>query len=506
MEESCTRAARVEPEILLEARHLVKAFPGVRALDDVSIDVRRGEILGLVGENGAGKSTLMKIIGGIYHADEGELVWEGERITHSSALTAVHRGIEVVPQELSLAPALSGAENMFFGHYPSRAGRVHWKEMRREANAIAARLGLKADLRRPAGSLSPAQQRLVMIARALVRDVKLLIMDEPTVSLPEDEVDLLLGVIRKLRDDGVTVIYVSHRLEEILELTDRVTVMKDARVVETRPTPEMDKQTMMNLIVGRTFEEIFPEQGKAPEGEPLLRVRGLSRRHVRDISFDLLPGEVLGIAGLVGAGRTEVVRMIFGADRRESGTIELFGRPARIASPRDAIRRGIALLPEDRRHQGGLMQLSVAANVTLPSLPRFAWARSVVRRRLERQTVAERIAELRIATPSPRQPLKFLSGGNQQKALIAKWLTTNARIFVFDEPAIGVDVGAKREIYSLVAGLAASGAGVIVISSEIEEIVGLCQRVIVLREGRFAGELRGAEISEAAILERCFAA
>jgi ribose transport system ATP-binding protein len=365
---------------------------------------------------------------------------------------------------------------------------------------------LTADLRRPAGSLSPAQQRLVMVGRALVRDVKLLIMDEPTVSLPEDEVDLLLGVIRKLRDDGVTVIYVSHRLEEIIELTDRVTVMKDARVVDTRPTSELDKPAMMNLIVGRALEEIFPAQGEALSQEPLLRVRGLSRRHVRDISFDLLPGEVLGLAGLVGAGRTEVARMIFGADRRESGTIELYGNPARIGNPRDAIRQGLALLPEDRRNQGGLMQLSLAANVTLASLARFAWARTVLRRRLERRTVANRIVELRIATPSQRQLLKFLSGGNQQKALIAKWLTTNARIFIFDEPAVGVDIGAKREIYSLVAGLAERGAGVIVISSEMEEIVGLCQRVIVLREGRFAGELRGAEISEAAILERCFAA
>jgi ribose transport system ATP-binding protein len=336
--------------------------------------------------------------------------------------------------------------------------------------------------------------------------VKLLIMDEPTVSLPEEEVELLLGVIRKLRDDAVTVIYVSHRLDEIIELTDRVTVMKDARVVETRATAALDKATMMDLIVGRALEEIFPARGRALSDEPLLRVRNLSRRHVRDISFDLMPGEVLGLAGLVGSGRTEVVRMIFGADRREHGTIELAGAPARITSPRAAIRAGVALLPEDRRNQGGLMQLSVAANVTLPSLPRFAWGRTVIRRLLERREVAQRIQELGVATPSQRQPLKFLSGGNQQKVLIGKWLTTDARIFIFDEPAIGVDVGAKREIYALIAGLAERGAGVIVISSELEEIVGLCQRVIVLREGRFAGELTGAAISEAAILERCFAA
>jgi ABC-type sugar transport system ATPase subunit len=493
-------------DVLLETRHLTKEFPGVRALDDVSIDVRRGEILGLVGENGAGKSTLTKIIAGLYQPDGGELVWEGAPVSHASPTQATRLGIEMVPQELSLAPQLSGAENMFIGHYPSRLGRVRKREMLRRSQEIAERLGLRADLRRPAGSFSPSQQRLVMIGRALVREVKLLILDEPTVSLPEEEVDLLLGVVRKLRDDGVTVIYISHRLEEILVLTDRVTVMKDSQLVETRATSAIDKRTMMNLIVGRPLEEIFPERGHALAKEPLLRVRGLSGGNVRDISFDVFPGEVLGLAGLVGAGRTEVVRMLFGADEREAGTIELGGEAVTIGSPRDAIRLGMALLPEDRRNQGGLMQLSVATNVTLPSIRDFAWGGSVVRRRQERRAVEERIEELRIVTPSTRQPLKFLSGGNQQKTLIAKWLMTDARIFIFDEPAIGVDVGAKREIYSLVAGLAERGAGVIVISSEVEEIVGLCQRVIVLREGRFAGELAGAEISEAAILERCFAA
>lgn len=492
--------------ILLETRNVTKTFPGVRALDHVSVDVREGEILGLIGENGAGKSTLIKIIGGLYQPDGGEIVWQGEPISHSSPVQAVRLGIEVVPQELSLVPALSAAENMFVGHYPASAGRVHWREIDRSARAIAERLGLRADLRKPAGSLSPAAQRLVMVGRALARDVKLLIMDEPTVSLPEDEVELLLGVIRKLRDEGVTVIYVSHRLEEVIALTDRTTVMKDARVVATHPTSEITKQDMMRLIVGRDLDEIFPDHGAALSTQPLMRVRGLSGGRIRDVSFDLYPGEVLGLAGLVGAGRTEVVRMIFGADRRESGEVELDGDPVRIGSPRDAIRSGIALLPEDRRNQGGIVQMSVAANATLPSLRRFSWARSVLRPRAERREVAERVQELRIVTPSTKQPLKFLSGGNQQKVLIAKWLMTGSRIFIFDEPAAGIDVGAKREIYALIAGLAERGAGVIVISSELEEIVGLCQRVLVLREGRLVGELRGTEVSEGAILSLCFVA
>jgi len=491
---------------LLEVRGVSKEFPGVRALDDVSIDVREGEILGLVGENGAGKSTLIKIVGGLYQPDAGELVWRGEPVAHWSPVQAVRLGIEVVPQELSLAPMLSAGENMFIGHYPSRSGRVRWSSLHREAKEIGARLGLTADLHRPAGSLSPAQQRLVMIGRALARKARLLILDEPTVSLPEDEVGLLLDVVRKLRDDGVSVIYVSHRLEEVLELTDRTTVMKDARVVETRPTAGLDKPELMRLIVGRSLDEIFPPHGHALSAQPLLRVRGLSGGRVKDVSFDLFPGEVLGIAGLVGAGRTEVVRMLFGADKRDSGMVELDGEPLRLRSPRDAIRHGLALLPEDRRNQGGLVELSVAANVTLPSLRRFAWLRTVLRHRAEYRAVAERVAELHVATPSVRQPLKYLSGGNQQKVLIAKWLMTEARVFVFDEPAVGIDVGAKREIYGLVAELARRGAGVIVISSELEEIVGLCQRVVVLREGRPVGELHGAEVSEPAILRLCYAA
>jgi ribose transport system ATP-binding protein len=496
----------LDHDVLLETRHVRKSFPGVVALDDVSIDVRRGEILGLVGENGAGKSTLTKIIAGQYLPDAGDLIWDGRVVSHPSTAHAVRLGIEMVPQELSLAPALTAAENMFIGHYPARFGRVRWRTMLRSAQSIGERLGLTADLRKPAGALSPADQRLVMIGRALVRDVRLLIMDEPTASLPEDEVELLLGVLRKLREDGVTIIYISHRLEEILALTDRTTVMKDSRVVATQPTATLDKHELMTLIVGRELSEIFPDHGAAPTGQPLVSVRGLTAGRVRDISFDLLPGEVLGLAGLVGAGRTEVVRMLFGADPREAGTIEIDGEPVHIRSPRDAIHHGLALLPEDRRNQGGVAQLSVAANVTLPSLRRFSLGRTVLRPQAERRAVAERVTELSIVTPSTRQPLKFLSGGNQQKALIAKWLMTGARVFIFDEPTVGIDIGAKREIYALIAGLAERGAGVIVISSELEEVVGLCRRVLVLREGRIIGELTGTEVSEAAILNLCFVA
>jgi ABC-type sugar transport system ATPase subunit len=499
------RTDGVAHEVLLETRSVRKTFPGVIALDDVSIDVRRGEILGLVGENGAGKSTLTKIIAGQYLPDAGDLVWDGRVVSHTSTAQAVRLGIETVPQELSLAPALTAAENMFIGHYPARLGRVRWRTMLRSAESIGERLGLTADLRKPAGTLSPADQRLVMIGRALVREVRLLIMDEPTASLPEEEVVLLLGVLRKLREDGVTIIYISHRLEEVLALTDRTTVMKDSRVMGTRPTAMLDKHELMTLIVGRELNEIFPDRGAVPTGHPLVSVRGLSAARVRNISFDLLPGEVLGLAGLVGAGRTEVVRMLFGADPREAGTIEIDGEPVHIRSPRDAIHHGLALLPEDRRNQGGVAQLSVAANVTLPSLRRFSLGRTVLRPQAERRAVAEHVKELSIVTPSTRQPLKFLSGGNQQKALIAKWLMTGARVFIFDEPTVGIDVGAKREIYALIAGLAERGAGVIVISSELEEVLGLSHRVLVMRRGRIVADLEGEAMTEGAILAAAFA-
>jgi ribose transport system ATP-binding protein len=484
----------------------VKAFPGVRALADISIEVSEGEIHGLVGENGAGKSTLIKILGGIYQPDAGEVRWRGETVQHASPAHAIQRGIEVIPQELSLAPGLSCAENMMIANYPSRFGRVRWRALLARAREIAARLELDVDLRKPVGELSAAHQRLVMIGRALARDARLLIMDEPTVSLAQDEVDALLGVIRELRADGVTFLYVSHRLDEIIELTDRVTVMKDAHVTATLPTSELDKRRMMELIVGRPLGEYFPHQGESVGGTPLLSVRNLGRGRVRGVSFDLFPGEVLGIAGLVGSGRTEVARMIFGADRRETGTVEFEGEPLALRTPREAIRKGMAFLPEDRRHQGGVVEMPVAANITLPSLMDFALARIAVRRRAERRTAESRIAELGIVTPSPAQLLKFLSGGNQQKTLIAKWLQTKARLFIFDEPAVGIDVGAKAEIFALIAELAAQGAGVIVISSELEEIIGLCRRVVVMREGTIVGELRGAEISEAAILQLCYAA
>lgn len=495
------------PAPIVEVRGLSKSFPGVRALKEVSLAVAPGEVHGLVGENGAGKSTLLKVVAGVYAPDAGELFWEGLPLHLGSPSDAVARGIDVIPQEISLSPELSAAENMMVGHYPSRLGRVRWRQVSADARAIAEKLNLRADLSRAAAELSVAEQRLVMIGRALTRRARLLIMDEPTVALSETEVEVLADVVRELRNDGVTIVYVSHRLDEVLELTDRVTVMKDGEVVGTRPTGEVDRDTLVGMIIGRELEALFPDRDEgAGGGEPLLRVHGLSGARVRDLSFDLHRGEVLGFAGLVGSGRTRVLRMLFGADPHDAGTVELDGERVEIRSPRDAIRAGIALLPEDRRGQGAVVDMSVTENVTLPVLRRYAAGGVVIRHRQEAAAAREKVRELRVATPSVRQRLADLSGGNQQKALVAKWLMSGARVFLFDEPASGVDVGAKQEIFTLISGLAAAGAGVIVISSEVEEIVGLCHRTLVMREGRVAGELGADETTEAAILQLCFEA
>jgi ABC-type sugar transport system ATPase subunit len=501
---SSSPLATADPAPLLAATGVTKRFPGVVALDDVSLEVQAGEVHGLIGENGAGKSTLLKIVSGIYSADAGEFRVDGERVSLASPAEAARHGIEVIPQELVLAPVMSVAENILLGQYPSRGGRVRWREVRRRAEEIAARVGLRADVSTPVGELSVAGQRLTLIGRALAREARLLIMDEPTVALSEVEVEALMDVVRGLRADGVTIVYVSHRLDEVLALCDRVTVMKDGRWVATVGVSGVTKQRLVSLIVGRDLDTIYPDRSPRRDRDVRLRVRGLSGPRVRGIDFDLHRGEVLGIAGLVGSGRSRVVRMLFGAEPHDGGTIELDGAPLRIRHPRDAIRAGLAYLPEDRKAQGGILDMSVVSNMTLPVLRRFASARSVVRRRRERSAADEQIERLRVSPTDGRALMMNLSGGNQQKVLLGRWLMTGAKVFVFDEPTVGVDVGAKSEIYALIAGLAKSGASVLLVSSELEEIVGLCDRVLVMREGAIVGELVGERVTEPEILHLCF--
>ena len=473
---------------LLEVRGVSKGFPGVVALERADLTVQSGEIHGLVGENGAGKSTLLKIVAGVYSADAGEVRWEGHPVSIQVPPDAVKLGIELIPQELSLAPGLSCAENIMMGIYPARMGRVRWRDVNRRAREVADSIQLRTDVRRQAASLPAAEQRLVMIARALARQARLVIMDEPTVSLSEVEVEALKGVVRKLRADGVAVIYVSHRLDEVLELTDTVTVMKDGSVISTSPTSEVTKQVLIERIIGRAYGTQFPEIAAPTAAEPVLKVRDLSGGRVRNINFELRPGEILGLAGLVGSGRSEIVRMVFGADPRETGEIEIDGTARKITHPRHAIGHGLSLLPEDRRGRGAIVNLPIAANVSLPVVRRFSMrGTGFIHSRQEADAVRKRIERLNLRTPSVQRPLQFLSGGNQQKALIAKWEMSDSRVFMFDEPTVGVDVGAKQEIYALIAELAAGGAGVIVISSEMEEVVGPLQP----RVGHARGAVRG---------------
>jgi ribose transport system ATP-binding protein len=494
----------VKTDEIIALRGINKRFPGVLALDDVSLAIRRGEVHGMVGENGAGKSTLLKIVAGLYSADQGEVVVDGEPVELSSPADALALGIEVIPQELVLAPELSVAENILLGEFPSTFGRIRWGAVHERARAITERLGLKADVETPAGQLSVAGQRLTLIARALARDARLLIMDEPSVALSETELTVLFDVVRSLRRDGVTVVYVSHRLDEVLELSDRVTVMKDGRLVGTEDVGAVDKQKLVSMIVGRDLDDVYPDRAEGARREVVMSVRGLSGDRVQDISFDLHRGEILSLAGLVGAGRSRVVRMLFGAEPVHSGTIEIDGKPVRIRHPRDAIAAGLAYLPEDRHAEGGMLGMSVLANMTLPILSRFAVGRSLVRRRRERAAAEEHIKRLNVTPPSADHLMRNLSGGNQQKVLLARWLMSGARIFVFDEPTVGVDVGARHEIYQLITGLAESGASVVIVSSELEEVVGLCDRVLVMREGQIVGELTGGRLTEPEILHLCF--
>jgi ribose transport system ATP-binding protein len=473
---------------LLSMRGIVKSFPGVRALRGVDLELHSGEVLALVGENGAGKSTLIKVLAGAILPDAGEIRLHDRAAHFANPLDARRAGIAVIYQEFNLAPTLTAIENIFLGQEPARAGFVRRSEERRRAADLFARLGVSVATDTPCRELTVAQQQLVEIARALALDARIVVMDEPSATLTPQEVERLFGIIRDLRTRGIGIIYVSHRLEEIFAIADRVLVMRDGAAIDCRPIGEATREELIRLMVGRRLEEEFPKR-QVQIGSPRLVVRGLARgRKVRDVSFSIRRGEVVGLTGLVGAGRTETARLIFGADRKEAGDIELDGRRLDIRSPRDAIRAGIALLTEDRKGQGLVLAQSVRDNFALPNLDRFSLL-GFVRRRGERQALARRIEALRIRLADPEQPVGNLSGGNQQKVVLAKWLDRNCEVLLFDEPTRGIDVGAKVEIYRLINELAASGRAILLISSELPEVLGMSDRVLVMHEGRLTGEI-----------------
>jgi ABC-type sugar transport system ATPase subunit len=500
------------PKPFVVVKGLVKRYPGVTALDHADGVVVPGAVVGLLGKNGAGKSTLIKILAGVVQPDEGEIFIDGERVRLTGPLDATRRGLAFVHQELADVPNLTVAENIELGlGYPKVAHTfVQRRALRRRATEVLERLGADIDPKRRLGTLSIADRRLTVIARGLAAQARLLVLDEPTASLTDEEIAHLHDVIRLLRDQGVAIIYVTHRLQEVFDVTDDVAVMRDGRMVFEAPTATVTRPQLIQHITGS--QEISTTgrwRGPGEDAVELLRVEGLTQPGVvEDASFDLRAGDVLGIAGLVGAGRTELVRMVFGADPSTAGRVLVRGKPVRLRGPRDAMRAGIVLLPEDRRHQGTVTTFSVRKNVTLPTLSRFRAAPLLPfpNRGQERRTTNDLVERLRIKVRDAESPIRNLSGGNQQKVVLAKWLESKAEVFIFDEPTHGIDVGAKEEVYALLHELAEQGKGVIFISSEFPELVGTCNRVLVMREGRLVGEFEGDEVTESALVERCYAA
>ncbi|WP_239479446.1 sugar ABC transporter ATP-binding protein [Lichenicola cladoniae] len=475
-----------------------KLFGGIRALDDVSFRVRPGEVHALLGENGAGKSTLMKILAGAHQATTGEIRIGGERVTIASPHVSRALGIGIIYQELALAPDLTVAENIFLGALPRL---VNARALRARARALLDDLGFAIDPGAIVGDLPLAFQQAVEIAKAMSRQVRILILDEPTAVLAPPEVERLLDVVKGLSRRGVSVVYISHRLDEIFRISDQITVLKDGRTVGTYPIADMDEHRLISLMVGREASQLFPKVARS-KGEELLRVERLyASGLVRDVSFTLHAGEVLGVAGLIGSGRTELARAIFGADRLESGSVSVAGRKVTIRSPRQGVAAGIGLVPEDRKGQGLVLALPIRQNVTFTMLPRFTNRLGMLRRGAERTAVDDIARRTTIRARNLDMPVSSLSGGNQQKVVLAKWLDAGCRIVILDEPTRGVDVGARAEIYQLIETMASSGLGVILISSDLLEVIGASDRLLVMSGGRISGALSREDYSEAKIMQ-----
>jgi ribose transport system ATP-binding protein len=492
----------VSADVLLEMRGVSKSFPGVKALQDMHLELRKGEVLALVGENGAGKSTLMKLLSGIHPADEGEVVLDGEPVAITGPKHAQQLGISIIHQEFNLMPDLTVAQNVFIGREPRTGGfLLRDRALDAQAQELIDRLHLPLRPRQLVGSLTVAQQQMVEIAKALALQPRILIMDEPTAALNDAEVRVLHELIRRFRRPDTGVIYISHRMDELKVISDRITVIRDGRYIDTLDTAATSMREVITRMVGRELAADATPQGVRADREPLLQVSGLSTKALlHDVTFELRAGEILGFAGLMGAGRTEVARAIVGADPISAGTIALRGKPVRIANPAEAAKHRIGYLSEDRKHLGLLLEQDVAANVTLSSLVERFQSWGFVRGRALRARAAELVTTLGIRTPSVDQAVKNLSGGNQQKVVIAKWLAKDCDVLIFDEPTRGIDVGAKEEIYALLNELAADGKSIIMISSELPEVLRMSHRVVVMSEGRITGELSADEATQEQVM------
>lgn len=488
----------MEERNILELKHISKHYTGVKALDDVSISFRRGEVHALMGENGAGKSTLIKTLSGAIRPDTGEICFEGTTYSHMEPHQAMELGIHVIYQEFNMMPELSVAENIFMGQKLG-GGILFNKSITEErAQKILDGMHVKISAKETVKNLSVANMQLVEIAKALTRDVKILVMDEPTAPLTDAEVETLFEIVQMLKSKGVTIIYISHRIAEVFQISDRVSVLRDGRFIKTVQTEDVDREELIRLMVGREVSDTYPKRDFAP-GDVTLELQDVCGNGVEHISFAVRSGEIFGLSGLVGAGRTETMRMIFGADPIESGTVLLNGKPVCPKHPSDAVKLGIGLIPEDRKQQGLLLDLPIFTNIsmaTMRDISRF----TVVNSRAEKENVNHLVDAVTIKTPSISQLVRNLSGGNQQKVVLAKWLAANCKVLIFDEPTRGIDVGARHEIYKLMNELCRQGIAIVMISSDMEEILGMSDRILVLCEGRQAGLLERKDFSQETIL------
>ena len=487
-------------EHILELKKISKSFSGVEVLHEVAFSLRPGEVHALLGENGAGKSTLVKIITGVHQPDHGEILLNGVPVHFNDTRESRKAGIAAIYQELSLFPDLDVAENIFVGRQPVTAGgRIDWKKLYKEAEQLLSSLGVHLDMKQQARNLSIAQQQMVEIARAISINARILIMDEPTSSLTLNEVAELFRLVRRLREDGTAIIFISHRLEELFEIADRVTIFRDGAYIDTRSMKDISRDELIRLMVGRTISKLFPKQD-VEAGDVILQVENLSRTGAfENISFELHQGEILGMAGLVGAGRTNVARAIFGVEPPTSGRILIKGRKVMITSSREAKKLGLAYVPEDRQLHGLIPAMSITSNISLSMLEDYAW-RGWLRDEVERKAAYAGALQMEVRASHIWQNARELSGGNQQKVVLAKWLSTKPRILILDEPTRGIDVGAKAAVHGLMSKLAAEGMAILMISSELPEVLGMSDRVIVMREGRMTGHFTRAEATQEKII------